>query len=101
MFGFANQPHYKIDLETEAFFSIPKLAKFLNISKADIQKLISLNELPFFDLGGTVIIAKSDIEDYLNLHRAYQDQEKVIKSRVDNMVNLNEKLEKGDIEDFA
>ena len=99
IFGFAN-PKYKIDIETEAFFSIPKLAKFLNISKTDVRRLLEEGELPFFDLGGTVIIAKSDVEDYLNLHRAYSKQHREVNVRIDNMINLKDKLEKGDIKDF-
>lgn len=46
--------------------TVYELAKYLNISKATVRRLISRNAIPYFKIGGIIKFRKSSIDAWIN-----------------------------------
>lgn len=97
LYGLTPPQEYKIDIDNEVFFSIPKLARFLGIPTKEVEEIIKSGELPFFRLGVSVVVAKSDLEKYLAINRVYKEQKKDIKDRINLLLNIKENIQTGNI----
>ena len=61
---------------TKGYFKITTLAKYSDLSRSTIQKILKGGRVPYVKLDGVILIAKNDWDDFMNANKVASRKDK-------------------------